>query len=290
MEGIYILCILISACAHALYNYLMHSSGGSRLFLLFMFLIAACTSGIALLFSQQTIHIPFTHCITIYAASLFYVLYQISVSKAYEKGEISRLYPLTVLSPIFVPIWAFLFLQETISGGVLIGIIITILGAISVKQKQKSYTNIRYFFSKQNSYKGAGIAILASIFYSFGAVFDKASIEHFELLPYLAVLLTCMAVNMLIINIILNKNIFSHVRTIRAIPVLAAGLIAYISFYTFRVALQHVDVSIAVPIRVSSVLFAVILGLTFGKELISRNKIIGIITIISGILIINFTV
>jgi drug/metabolite transporter (DMT)-like permease len=193
-----------------------------------------------------------------------------------------------VLSPVFVPIWAFIFLQETISGGVLIGIIITILGAISVKQN--SYTNIRHFFSKQNSYKGAGIAILASIFYSFGAVFDKASIESFELSPYLAVLLTCMALNMFIINIIRNKHIFSQIRTIRVIPVVAAGLIAYISFYSFRVALQHVDVSIAVPIRVSSVLFAVILGITFGKELISRNKIIGIITIISGILIINFSV
>ncbi len=288
MEGIYILCILISACAHALYNYLMHSSGGSKLFLLLMFLIAACTSVIILLFSQHAIHIPLTHCITIYAASLFYVLYQISVSKAYEKGEISRLYPLTVLSPVFVPIWATFFLQETISRGVLIGIIITILGTISIKQK--SYTNIRHYFSKENSYKGAGIAILASIFYSFGAVFDKASIESFELSSYLAVLLTCMALNMLIINIIFDKHIFSHVRTIRTIPVLAAGIIAYISFYTFRVALQHVDVSIAVPIRVSSVLFAVILGLTFGKEHISRNTIIGIFTIISGIVIINFSV
>ncbi|MFO7868858.1 MAG: EamA family transporter [Bacteroidales bacterium] len=290
MERVYILFILISACAHAFYNFLMHSSGGSRLFLLIMFFIAAGAANISFLFSNASITISFIQFIQIYTASAFYVLYQIAVSKSYEKGEISRLYPLTVLSPMFVPIWAGFFLNERIVLLTIIGIIITVIGAIIIKQKHISLRHLKTSLAKENSYHGAGYALLASVFYSIGSVIDKSSIMHFSLSPYLWILLSCMAFNMLIFNLIIDKNICSQIRSIHILPVISAGLIAYISFYTFRVALQHVNVSIAVPIRVSSVIFAVLLGLFFGKELISQNKIIGISTIIIGILIINSSI
>ena len=290
MELLYIFFILSSALFHAGYNFLMHKSHGSRLFLMVLFIIAATCASIVFLFSTQTIELNFVGCGIIYIASAFYVLYQIFVSKAYEKGEISRMYPLTVLSPIFVPIWAFIFLHEHITIGVITGIIISTIGAILVKQTHISWKSFFGVFLQKYEYKGAGFAILASLMYSIGSVFDKSRIADYSLIPYLWVLLTSMALNMIIFSLIFERSVFTEISKISWKYVGIAGILGYASFYTFRAALQHVDVSVAVPIRTSSILFAVFLGVIFAHEKLTKNNTIGVTTIINSILIIKFSV
>lgn len=290
MEIIFIVSILASAFFHAWYNFLMHKSQGSRLFLLALFCVAACCSFFVFLLSPHSISIPFPTFIIIYAASVFFVLYQICVAKAYEKGEISRMYPLTVLSPVFVPVWAVLFLNESPSIGVLVGIFITTIGAIAMKQTSFSWHAFGEIFSRKNMYQGAGFALTASLMYSIGSVFDKARIADFSLFPYLWILLTCMACNMLVFTLIFDRAIFKDIPSLPWKRVLFAGILGYLSFFTFRYALQQVDVSVAVPIRTSSIVFAVILGFLLAKEQLSKAKIIGISAIIIGILIIHVSV
>jgi len=289
MEIVYLAFILASAFSHSFYNFLMHKSGGNRLFLLLLFTIASLCASINYLISEDSISLDLKTFLIIYGASIFYVLYQISVTKAYEKGEISKLYPLTVLSPIFVPIWAFFFLKETLNLGIIIGILVTIIGAISVKQKSLRLKEFKTLFSVKGNAAGAGFAILASLMYSIGSVLDKSKIGDFNLIPYLAVLLGCMAFNMLLFSLFFERKTFKDLKKIKWFSVIVAGITGYISFYTFRAALQHVDVSLAVPVRLSSIFFALLLGILFLNEKLTLNKVVGISIIIGGILIINLS-
>ena len=289
MQIHYILLILLSAFCHSFYNFLMHKSGGSRLFLLLMFFIACSIATVLYVASSKSLSISFPIFCIIYSASLFYVLYQIFVSKAYERGEMSRLYPLTVLSPILVTVWASIFLHEHLNFGIVSGVVISTLGAVVMKQTTMKLADFKQLFSKQNAYKGAGFALLASLFYSVGSVLDKSKIGGIDLVPYLWILLTCMAGNMLILSLIFDGKIFKQYKTINWLQLAIAGVAAYVSFYSFRAALQQIDVSIAVPIRTSSIIFALLFGIIFLKESISANKIIGVITIIAGIFIINIS-
>ncbi len=267
----------------------MHRSGGSRLFLMLLFSIASVFATINFLFHEDSISLDWRSFFMIYSASVFYVLYQISVTKAYERGEISKLYPLTVLSPIFVPILATIFLKEHLNAGIILGILVTASGAIIVKQTSLNPRELKQLFSVQGNYKGAGFAILASVLYSVGSVIDKSKIGEFHLDPYLWILLSCMAVNMFLFALFFERETFKEFKSIKWKAVTIAGFFGFISFYTFRFALKHVDVILAVPIRQSSIFFAILLGVLFAKEKLTVNKVVGVLVIISGIILINFS-
>lgn len=290
MELIYLGSILLSALAHSFYNFLVHKSGGNRLFLLLMFVVAAITASVVYFVYYEPIVLNYKVAAIIYAASLFYILYQVFVSKSYELGEISRLYPLSVLSPILVPVWAVLFLHETLTVGIIIGIALSTAGAMVMKQKSLRNMVFSDLFTKRNLYAGAGYALTASLMYSVGSVLDKSSVGLFNLIPYLWVLLSSMTINLLLYTLIFEPKVFSHISSINWKRLAVAGVAAYISFFTFRAALQHVPVSVAVPIRTSSIVFALILGIMLLGEKITTIKVVGITTIIIGIIIINISI
>ncbi len=289
MAAHYLVLILISALAHSFYNFLVHKSGGNRLFLLLMFVVAAISASVVYGFNFEFFTFSFKTFAIIYAASLFYILYQVFVSKSYELGEMSRLYPLSVLSPVLVPIWAVLFLHEQLSVSIVIGICLSTAGAMIMKQKSLRSMEFADLFTKRNLYAGAGYALTASLMYSFGSVLDKFSVGLFNLIPYLWLLLTCMTLNLFIYTLLFENKVFASYKTIAWNRLIIAGVAAYISFFTFRAALQHVPVSVAVPIRTSSIVFALLMGVLFVGEKINTIKIIGITTIIIGIVIINIS-
>ncbi|MCP4216486.1 MAG: EamA family transporter, partial [bacterium] len=234
--------------------------------------------------------IPWHYVPYVYAASLFYILYQIFTSKAYEKGQISKFYPLTVLSPIFIPFWAYLFLGERINVLVGLGILSALVGAILVKANSLTLTEFKKIFTLDTEYIGARFALGASLMYSFGSVLDKSKIAEFSLPSYLAILLTSMTINGFVFYFIRKKNdtrIFPYFgKHWKAIAIAGASLI--MSFYTFRIALRAVPVSIAVPVRLVAIIFAILLGVVLLKEKLKPQNLLGSLVIIAGILLINF--
>ena len=283
----YLLFIVLSAFFHAFYNFLMRKSMGSRIFFTWMFIISAV---IALVFTIVTggyRGIPWHFIPYVYGAAFFYTIYQIFVSQAYERGNISKYYPLTVLSPIFIPIWASLFLAERISVVTGLGIFITIVGALLVKLNSFSFEEFKKMFRFSKDYVGARFALGASVVYSFGAVFDKAKIASFPLPAYHVLLLGFIA---------MNGSVYSHFIEKKALvpyfkknwrALILAGLIVFLSFLTFRVALRVVPVSIAVPVRQVAIIFAILLGVLSLKEKLRLSGLIGSFIIILGIVLVN---
>jgi len=98
-----------------------------------------------------------------------------------------------------------------------------------------------------------------------------------------------MTLNLLIYTILFERKVFADITHINYTRLTLAGITAYISFFTFRAALQHVPVSVAVPIRTSSIIFALLLGSILLHEKITAIKLIGISTIIIGIVIIQIS-
>ena len=287
MELQYIGFIVISAFLHAFYNFLLRRTIGSEGFLFTMFMIA---SGIAigiLVLTGEYANIPWHYFPYVYGASFFYVVYQILVAKAYERGNISALYPLTVLSPIFIPIWAFLFLSESITILTGIGILTTVFGAICVKLQSLSLREFKKVFQLHSDYLGARFALGASFVHSFGAIFDKSRIASFSGSAYLFIIICSMTINMGLYWYFSGKKaiispLLTHWKT-----GLLAGITFYLSFLFFRIALKEVFVSLAVPVRQIAIVFAIILGVLFLKEKLETKTVIGSLVIILGIILVN---
>ena len=288
MEIKYLALIVISSALHAFYNFLMRKNGGDHYFLNGILLAAGLLSVIAMTLLKGYAEIPWNNVPYIYGASFFYILYQIFVNKAYQQGgAISTSYPLTVLSPLFIPIWAFIVLGEKISMLTGVGIGATVLGAMMVQMKEISLTELKKMFQFNKDYKGARYAILSSFVYSFGAIFDKYRVSSFQASAYLGLLVGFMSLNMIIYMLISGRADFMGYTSKNWKILLIGGIALLFSFLFFRLALQKIDVSIAVPMRQTAIIFAIIFGVVFLKEKFKMEKVVAVIVIFVGILLIN---
>ncbi len=283
----FIVFIVLSAFLHAFYNFLMRKAGGDEGFLLTMFVVASGISGAIAISSDGLAAVPWRQLPYVYGASFFYIQYQILVSKSYESGNISALYPLTVLSPIFIPIWAFFFLSETISFLTGTGIVLTVVGAILVKIHAVTLKEFKKILRFHKEYAGARFALGASFVYSFGAIFDKSRIASFSLATYLFFIIGFMTVNMMVYwHFWKKRTIIPEILSYWKAGI-GGGITLYFSFLFFRVALKEVFVSLAVPVRQVAIIFAILLGVLFLKEKIEGRNVIGSLIIILGIVLIN---
>ena len=290
MRAEYLIYIIVSAFLHAFYNFLMRKSGGSRAFLVCMFTIGGLTAAAVVVATGNYRNIPWHNVPYIYGASFFYILYQVFVSRSYEHGNISTHYPLTVLSPVFIPIWAYFLLSEKISFVTGSGIIITILGAFMVKLNAFTWAEIKKMFQFSRDYRGARFALAASFMYSFGAIFDKSKIASFDIVTYIGFILCFMSANLIIYSLVWEKQKFKSYVSKHWNFILMGGITVFLSFFTFRVALKEVMVSIAVPVRLISIIFAILLGIIILKEKPDIKKLIGSLVIIAGIILVNLGV
>lgn len=289
MKTEYLLLITASGFFHAFYNFLMRRADGSRLFLTGIFVVGALLSLVVTYLANVPFTIPYDAVPYVFAASLFYTFYQVFISNGFERGDIAIVYPLAMLSPLFIPLLALIFLNEVIPFFVWIGIFITLSGAILVQLRTLTFAEVRKMFFLGKDYGIARLAVAASFMYAIGSVFDKSRIGAFNIFIYMNFILVFMAGMLLVYSLIFErkqsfrKYMAKHYRSI-----LVGGAILFLSFFAFRIALQYVYVSIAVPVRLSSIVFAVLFGVLFLKEKITRNQLIGIAILIAGILVINF--
>lgn len=285
MRTEYLFLIVASAFMHALYNGLIKKSGRNAFFLPSLFCVAALIAWGCVWHEGGIGEVPWEKLPTVYLAALFYVMYQLCCSRAYRLGEISALYPLTVLGPLLIPVWAGLFLGEHLPWLAILGIGLTVIGAIVVKLKQLSLKEAGKAFGWHGDYAGARWALAASLVYSVGAIFDKACVAHFSGTSYLAFILLFMMVNLGVTLALpghVNRRGFrpaSH----SVFPILIGGLALYLSFMFFRVALKEVYVSLATSIRQVSILFAMSFGVFFLKEEMNYAKWIGAMLILGGV-------
>ncbi len=288
MKPEFLLLITLSGFFHAFYNFLMRRAHGSRLYLAGIFTIGALLSVTVTGVSGKPFDFPISAVPYVLAAALFYAFYQIFISFAYERGDIAVVYPMAMLSPLFIPVLALVFLGEVIPLIVWVGICITIAGTLLVQLNLVTLSELKKIILLNKDYRAGRLALLASVMYAFGSVLDKARIGAFDILIYMNFLLVFMAVMLIIYSVIFEKErlipyFLKHYKSL-----LFGGGLLFLSFLSFRTALQHVFVSIAVPVRLSSIVFAVLFGVFVLKEKLSLNKAIGIVIVIVGIIFINW--
>lgn len=294
MHAEHLFMIVASAFMHALYNCLLKQHGRSAHFLPALFAVATGLAWAVVWHEGGLGAMAWRSLPTVYLAALFYVMYQLCCSKAYRLGEISTLYPLTVLGPVLIPVWAGVFLAERLAWLAVLGIGLTVAGAICVKLQTLSWQEARKAFAWHGDYAGARWALAASLVYSVGAIFDKASVSRFSGTSYLAFILLFMTLNLGLAMAWARRSLpevcSASAGGLRScLPILLGGLALYLSFMFFRVALKEVYVSVATPIRQVSILFAMGFGVLFLKEKLGKSKLLGATLILAGVVLLAFS-
>ena len=126
MSAVNIGLVLLSAISHSLWNILTQTSKNSRFF--------SGLKGVWIIFLSAPFltyygfsKIPNLIWVFALVSGTIHGIYIYCLSRAYQESDISYVYPIARSAPVFVPVFAFMFLGEIISGFNALGIFLILI-------------------------------------------------------------------------------------------------------------------------------------------------------------------
>jgi drug/metabolite transporter (DMT)-like permease len=175
-----LLLLLLAATLHALANALMKNSRVKLAFVWWM-LGTSCLLGSPLWFFFPSVE-PVAWVILV-ISGLLEVIYFFTLTRAYNTGDLSVVYPIARGSaPLFLVVWAILFLRERPTATGLAGIFIIALGLYLI-----NLTSLRDWNRPFHAFKSAAPkwALLTGILISTYTAVDKVGMKYFTPVPYI---------------------------------------------------------------------------------------------------------
>lgn len=273
MSLLSVILVLISAGIHIGWNSLTKSSSNPKVFSLFK---GTVLTGVAflLLMNFALSAIPGKIWGLLLLSGIIHSIYILALSSAYEKGEISYVYPIVRSAPAFVPIVAFIVFGEKVSiyGGLGIIIVVSCIFALLLQGKLKKNSSIiNLFFRKENFW--AFVTLGTVVTYS---ILDKAgmlALHQVEELPALMhgviyfLLETTICYFLYWIFMLRNPkaiqwSIWKH----EWLRIILAAFGTMVSYALILHVMKTEMLSYIVTLRQSSILFAVIIGWFYFRE------------------------
>jgi len=279
-----LLFIFLSAVMHAAWNLILKTT---RHKLPFNVLMHACAIGAFSLFfllRQGSIPVPPVPVLLLaLAAGFFFAIYHACLTAAYERADVSLAYPLTTTGPLYIPLWAFLFLDERLSLLGAGGILVVFAGAYILQMREISWTGLSLPL-RSTRHPGIRFALAAGLFYSAGAIVDKRGVTVGDVFVY-TYWLDFALLLFLAVDAFLTNPLERFVEEIRNHwgRALGAGTILFLSFTTYRVGLQMAKVSYASSVRQVSAVAGVLGGILLFRERFGRIRLIGALLIALGV-------
>ncbi|UCH19777.1 MAG: EamA family transporter [Deltaproteobacteria bacterium] len=279
MSTVAIALVLLSASIHIGWNSLTKSSRQPKVFSLIKgSLIVLATLALLPLFPLSWIPVIVWKYIIL--SGLIHGIYILSLSSAYETGDISFVYPIARSAPAFVPVAAYFFLGEILSVRGIIGIGFVVMCIFMMQFRGEVQTARKLWLSmKQRDFFWAILTLLSVVSYT---IVDKAGMINFKQVTEIKTgyhgLIFFMLENMLCYTIFwiylaCRREIkFVSVWKHEWIRILTAAAGTLISYSLILHVMQTEEVSYIVTLRQSSVLMAVLVGALFFKEKYGRAR------------------
>lgn len=271
--------IVFSALCHSIWNVLLKRSSDKYAFNFFMhFINLIFFTALFPIFFREYMYFDRNAVIYGLIGGTFFTLYHLFLSTAYRYSDVSSIYPITTSSPFFILIWATLFLGEKLTFFGITGIIITVLGGITLNGTKGHRLRLT---------KGTVFALLAAFSYSFGALADKGGVGGGNMIFYTYCLCFFMTSYLAVYSIKHRPFRKEFVRAEKKYFI-TAGVIVFLSFTSYRYGLTFMEVSYAAALRQVNAVFALALGVFVFKEAFSLSKLTGTLVIVAGIILIRF--
>ena len=273
--------VLLSAAIHVLWNLYTKQSRQPLTFSMIKgFLLIGISAALLPFFSL--VAVPAEVWLLVMITAPVHALYIFSLSKAYETGDISYVYPIARSAPAFVPVVAFLVLGERISTRGILGIAIVVVSVFALQFRDDTGTELRKMALslRRRESVWAFVTLGAVVGYS---IIDKAAMVRMGRVDEIAAVLR--GPLFFILHISLTYILFSVFMIVRrtdsAIEVIrnewrrvfVAALGTMASYSLILHVMQTEEVSYIVALRQSSVLLAVLAGWFVMKEGHIRSRL-----------------
>ena len=220
----------------------------------------------------------------IYVISLFSTSGILFFSKSIRHLEISTAVPLLNLMPVFLVLWSFIFLSESVRGYQLLGIGMLILGTYVLEMDNKFHHLLRPFKEMWTS-KYFHYVLFAVVFFSFSALLERVVlIKYTTPLRLLALIWVFISINFLIIHSIKYDGVKGVIHTLKKtkLYVVFAGIFAFLAALFYFQAVAVAFVALVVPVKRMSTLIATIIGGEIFHDKHLLHKIIACLIMVGG--------
>ena len=264
--------IVVSAVFHAVWNLLVKTSDDKVAYNVHIQVATAVfITSYTVFFFPDAFYFHKPTFIYALLSSFFFALYQHFTAVSYKYADVSMVYPITTSSPFFIMIWAYFILDERVTPLGILGIVLVLSGCYIM-----------------NITKGKGNK---SGMYGILIAFHKMGVASVNTHLYIMLMADFMSFYSVMFTIISHRKSVTLHRKVH-VPVqwklvILGGFAMAASTVTYRLALIDMQISYASALRQLSSLFGVLMGIFFLKESYGKQRIIGGIVIVAGIMLIR---
>lgn len=290
MELVPLLIVLLSAVGHAQWNFLAKRSQDKLVF------IWALYGAGPLLFLPLGLWLGMGDLpdaagwACILASGMAKAVYVALLAEALTVGDLSVAYPLSRIAPAIVPIWAVLFLGETLSGVGVAGIALVCLAIFVIHLEGFGAAHLLRLSAAMRT-RGTAFALLAALGVSAYSVIDKHAMAEVGL-PPVAFNLYHWIVSALVLApyVLWRCGAETARRVIRAewAPILLAAMLDFGAYVLVLFVLETAKVSYVVAARQMSQIVAIVLGTLVLRESCGRIRLLAGFLILLGVALISF--
>lgn len=224
------------------------------------------------------------------AAGVAHALYFYWMSRAYEHGDLSLVYPIARSTPALLPLIAVPLFGELLSLGGALGIAIVVAGIWLVH----GGTGLRLSALAAPAARFAYLTLATTVAYS---LLDKAAMGELAAAPWtspvprpvLYCLLLSAANGVIFVPLVLRARgarALAAAARIHGARATVATTVSFASYSLILWALETAPVSYVVAVRQTSVLFAVVMGIVMLRERPGRGRIVGAAATVLGVALI----
>ena len=203
--------------------------------------------------------------------------YSISLFKAYDRGQLSSVYPVARGSaPVFIFIASYIFLDPEISVRTFVGILIICVGLIA-------YGLVQLWQNKEENQQLA-VALITGLFIASYSITDAYGVRLVgSALSFFGAMALFNRLFLFLYLIVFERNFLPRlVRGYRHSFILG-GLISFVCYLIILEAYKHLPVALVSSLRETSILFAILLGAVFLREKMTRDKTALVLVLALGI-------
>jgi uncharacterized membrane protein len=219
---------------------------------------------------------------------IIHFFYWIFLSKSYEHGDLSHVYPIIRSSPGLVLILSVVFLREQVSAMGVLGVLVILLGIYILNMKEGSLRSLlepfRSFEQKATKY-----ALLTSVTVALYSIVDKVGVSHVHpmLFVYLLTISSMLLFTPYVFSLKTKETVWNEWRRNKK-TIMANGFFVMFGYALALMALTIERVSYVTALRQLSIVFGVLLGGHVLLEKHRRIRLLGAGVIFVGAMLISF--
>ena len=282
---------------HSFWNILTQTSNNSQCFSAFKGIWIIFLAATYFLFNGFPINIEYELFVWALISGILHGFYILSLSRAYSTEDISYVYPIARSAPVFVPLFAWLFLGEKISLLIILAVLVIISAIYILHFDKKLIQGLKsmYIAIGHNDMRWTFITLALVVSYS---LVDKKAMDkymfYFPDQPFTNGV-TFFFLEAIIGFVICNIYIFNKFPLEEIIKnwsldwrkCFLAGVATTFSYGLICVVLQFEKLSAVVSLRQISVLMVVYWGCWKLKEPYGRQRILAGLLVILGVILIS---